>query len=655
MRKAITKLIAILLLIVMMSSTTLAEYRPDFSGPSGMDSFIYIEEGFTTETGVFLPPGYYSWEDLLSLGINPNHFMGTDDPAGADEPTVPDDPAGSDDPTVPDDPAGSDEPTVPDIPVDPIIPDAPEQNPELSRQIVRIGLRYGNDVMDGANLANSVGSGFRFGYYDSNNTFIPLGYTTHTTISVVKTENVYYGTPSGYTSYYDHITSNVGVGCYHLQLGGGYGSFEEAYAIASQYSGGFVAFIGGVYYVRIGNYLVRDNAVAAQENLAASGISTELKGTSSYAVSVVVTGTNTIVFQYDDNGSGTGLGVEPIAAAEGQKCISLFAGTRYYGGFRYERIDGGDLTIVNMIAVDDYVKGVICNEMSPSWPIEALKAQAVCARSYVLHNLNSHRKHHFDACTTVCCQAYGGVTKATSDTDYAVDSTMGIVASYNGTVANTVFYSSNGGASEASSTVWGSNQSRYPYLVGVVDPYEATVKISGYEWTRTWTGKELATLLQNAGYKKCSKIVSVKITEYTATGNPAWVDFTDDQGKVWTLNAKAVNDALPLRSWRYEFANSAEINLTINGETPVDTLTGLYALDQNGNLVLVQDHAYIITDDGVISSEGSGAVTGDTFTIVGRGWGHNVGMSQYGACAMAKLGYTYDQILKFYYTGITVG
>ena len=87
----------------------------------------------------------------------------------------------------------------------------------------------------------------------------------------------------------------------------------------------------------------------------------------------------------------------------------------------------------------------------------------------------------------------------------------------------------------------------------------------------------------------------------------------------------------------------------------MEALTGYYAIDGNRNLVFVQEHAYIITDDGVISSDGTGAVIGDSFTIVGRGWGHNVGMSQYGAYAMAKQGYTYDQILKFYYTGITVG
>ena len=666
MRKLSIKVTALFLLVVLLTGVALASAPGYPSPPPFPGAFIHVEEGYYTEDGQYVPPGYYfsdgSYvpEDESGSGTyippaddDPEPSGDPDDPVNPDDPDNPDDPADPVDPEIPDTP---DLPGIPDVPgTDPEYPE-PQLDPELSRKVVRIGLRYGNDAMDGANLGNTVGSGFRFGYYTTDNKFVSVGYTSRTTISVVKTENVYYGSYNGYATYYDHLTnSNIGVGCYHLQLGGSYGSFEAAYNIASQYTGGFVAYVNGTYYVRIGNYLNRDAAVAAQNSYAASGVSTELKGTSSYGVSVVVKGTNTIIFQYDDNGNGTGLGVEPIPAANGQKCVSVFAGTDYYGGFRYERINGGNLTIVNMIAVDDYIKGVVCNEMSSSWHIEALKAQAVAARSYALHNLNSHRSHHFDACPTVCCQSYGGLEKATSDTDYAVDSTMGVVVRYDGGIANTVFYSSNGGASEASSTVWGSSQSRYPYLVGVVDPYEATVKISGYEWTRTFTGSEVTAYLKKMGYVNCATIVSAKITAYTATGNPAQVTFTDKQGLSYQISAYAVNKYFPLRSWRYEFANTAEIDLSLNGETPVDTLTGLYALDENGNLVLVQEHAYIITDNGVISSDGSGPVTGDSFTIVGWGWGHNVGMSQYGAYAMAKLGYTYDDILRFYYTGVTVG
>lgn len=674
MKKSIIKLMAVVLCAVILCSTAAASYQ---SGVQTGD-LIRISEGFVTAEGVYIPPGFYSRELLLAMGVDISEIDGSgeqDDPSQTD-PTEPVDPeVPIDDPSIPVDPEPSEEPDEPQPSENPDEPDPaedpdepepsddpsdgdtdPQVNPELSKRIVRIGLRYGSSAMDGANLGNTIGSGFRFGYYNSDNEFVPVGYTSKTTISVVKTENVYYGTYDGYATYYDHLTgANVGVGCYHLQLYGSYASFEEASAVAAQYTEGFVAYISGTYYVRLGNYLNREDAVAAQNDYAAAEISTELKGTSSYALSVVVRGTNTILFQYDDNGSGTGLGVEPIPASEGQKCVSVFAGVDYYGGFRYERINGGDLTIVNMIAVDDYIKGVVCNEMSPSWPSEALKAQAVCARSYVLHNLNRHSKYHFDACQTVCCQSYGGLTNAAASTDAAVDSTMGIVARYNGSIANTVFYSSNGGASEASSTVWGGSQSRYPYLVGVVDPYESGLNINN-EWSRSFTGDELKSYLRKMGYANCTTIVSVKISEYTATGNPAQITFTDSQGRSYQITAYAMNTYFPLRSWRYEFVSSAEeLELTINGEEAVDTLAGLYAIDGDGNLVPVQDNAYIITDDGVISSNGSGVVTGDTFTIKGRGWGHNVGMSQYGAYAMAKLGYTYDQILEFYYTGITVG
>lgn len=665
MKKSIIKLMAVMLFAVILCSTAAAAYQ------SGVQTgeLIRISEGFVTADGVYIPPGFYSRELLLAMGVDISEFDGSGedpDPSPTDptEPVDPEEPI--DDPSIPTEPEPSENPDEPEPSEDPDEPEpsdapsggdtGPQVNPELSKRIVRIGLRYGSAAMDGANLGNTIGSGFQFGYYNSSNEFVPVGYTSKTTISVVKTENVYYGTYDGYATYYDHLTSaNIGVGCYHLQLYGSYASFEDAAFVAAQYTEGFVAFISGTYYVRLGNYLNREDAVAAQNDYAAAEIPTELKGTSSYALSVVARGTNTIIFQYDDNGSGTGLGVEPIPASEGQKCVSVFAGVDYYGGFRYERINGGDLTIVNMIAVDDYIKGVVCNEMSSSWPLEALKAQAVCARSYVLHNLNRHSKYHFDACQTVCCQSYGGLTNAAASTDNAVDSTMGIVASYDGGIANTVFYSSNGGASEASSTVWGGSQSRYPYLVGVVDPYESSLSIDN-EWTRSFTGDELKSYLKKMGYANCTTIVSVKISEYTATGNPAQVTFTDSQGRSYQITAYAMNKYFPLRSWRYEFVSSAEEpELTINGEEVVDTLTGLYAIDGDGNLVLVQDNAYIITDDGVISSEGNGVVTGDTFTITGRGWGHNVGMSQYGAYAMAKLGYTYDQILEFYYTGITVG
>ena len=545
-------------------------------------------------------------------------------------------------------------------------------------RIIRVGLHYGTGAMEGLNLLNDVGSGFRFGYYDSSNRFVELGSTQQKAISVVETMNVYYGAYNGYACYYTALTSSaVAVGEYHLQLPGVYGTFAEAQAVASAYPGGFPAYIGGAFYARVGNYTTRDGAVAAQSNLAAQGVYTELRGTSEYGISVVITGTNTILFQYDDNGSGTGLGVEPTSL-NGEKCTTWSKERLYNGGFRFERIKGGKLTVVNIVGLEDYVKGVVPNEMSNSWPIEALKAQAVAARSYALSLGTKHSAHHFDICFDVDCQAYYGRAKAGANSDAAVDQTAGQVAIYNGKLAQTFYYSSNGGASESVSTVWGSNQASYPYLVGKIDPYEAAANINN-NWTYSISGASLAAKLRGIGYASVgNSITSIAVASLTDSGNPRQITFTDSNGKNFTIDSRYVVNMLSLRSYRYGFDAAATQqpsatapSFSVNGTTSVSGTDGLYAIDGSGNVIPVGADAYVITDSGTsplsqsggtTSAGGSGlgsltSTTGSngTFTFVGKGWGHNVGMSQFGAKAMAEQGHTYLQILQFYYTGITVG
>ena len=97
--------------------------------------------------------------------------------------------------------------------------------------VIRVGLHYGTGSMDGLNLENEVGYGFRFGYYDNTNQFIMLGSMDQQLISVVTAKNVYYGTYNGYTSYHTALTSSsVVVGEYHLQIPYAYSSFEQAKA-----------------------------------------------------------------------------------------------------------------------------------------------------------------------------------------------------------------------------------------------------------------------------------------------------------------------------------------------------------------------------------------------------------------------------------------
>lgn len=549
----------------------------------------------------------------------------------------------------------------------------------LDDRVIRVGLAYSgyqSRTIDGANLANDTGHGFRLGYFDDSNRFVQLGTTAKEKISVVETVNVGYGTSGGYTSYHASLagSASVVVGEYHLQLPDSYATFDEAQAAAAAYEGGFPAYIGGTFRARIANCASREEAQAVQERFAGEGVETGIVGTTAYGVSVVITGTDTILFQYDDKGSGTGLGIMPNAAGGDEDFVTLFNteafgrdNNRWYGGFRYERVGGGNLTVVNMVKLGDYLKGVVPIEVSSSWPIEAQKAQAVAARTYALANLNAHRSAHFDLCPSTDCQAYSGLARAAANSDRAVEETAGVTVKYNGTYASCNYYSSNGGASMSAKDVWGTN---YPYLLGKADPYEASINVNNY-WTFSCSFRELTSKLNLS-----STAAGARITEYTDGGNPLTIAFYGADGRLLASKTTAqLVRALGLKSYHYELGLSGGSSsgssgsgggLAVNGSQTLSGLDGLYAVDGNGDAFVLPEDVWVITGDGTSTAESwsgssggqdSGLYTGTNgiFVISGRGAGHNVGMSQWGAYAMAGQGFTYDQILKFYYTGVTVG
>ena len=334
-------------------------------------------------------------------------------------------------------------------------------------EMVRVGLAYGSGALVNANLENNTGygSGYRMGYFDDDLDFVELAWTDEdeTQITMVKTQNTWVNG----TSYSNSDNGGDVIGCYHVLVESGYRSYEQAAADAQEYRDGFVAWIDGDYQVRAGSYTSRQEAEDAAQSLGGT-----VAGTSSYAVNVTRTGTAEILFQFD-GGDDLALGVMPdVTGADAVR--TWFKGYRYYGGFRYERIGGGDLTVVNIVDLETYIKGVVPYEMSSSWPLEALKVQAVCARSYAYINIHSgkHTSYHFDVCNTTDCQAYYGAGtnsssyQATERTDQAVDETAGEYAWYDGQVIEAFYSSSHGGASESVYNVWGTSLKQYPYLCG---------------------------------------------------------------------------------------------------------------------------------------------------------------------------------------------
>ena len=249
---------------------------------------------------------------------------------------------------------------------------------------IQVGLAYGSGALVNANLENNTGygAGYRLGYFDRDLDFVELGRTgsKETRITVVKAQNTWVNG----SSYANSDNGGAVIGSYHLQVET-CASYEEAARAAEDYRDGFPAWIDGEYQVRSGAYATREEAEDAQSRLGGGTI----VGTSSYGVNVTRTGTDEILFQFD-GGDGLALGVLPDVTGE-DEVRTWFKGNRYYGGFRYERIGGGDLTVVNIVDLETYLKGVIPYEMSNSWPLEALKVQAVCARSYAYNNLRSSR------------------------------------------------------------------------------------------------------------------------------------------------------------------------------------------------------------------------------------------------------------------------
>lgn len=549
---------------------------------------------------------------------------------------------------------------------------------------VRAGLSYGSGALPSANLENAVGSGYRFGYYDSQDQFVTLGSTAETQISMLKTQNLYLSTNGSYTT---SVTGNGVVGCYHVQLPGSYDSFQAAQSAAVGVDHGFPAWVSGTYYVRAGAYATRAEAEAAQSGY---GAGASVTGTSSYGVTVTKTKTTTILFQFD-NGEGGIFAVSPGAGGE-KGAKTWFKGNKYAGNFLYERIGGGNLTVVNRVSMDDYVKGLVPYEMSSSWPAEALKAQAVCARSFVVSAGTKHGNYHFDVCNTTCCQVYQGCNRATADSDAAVDATSGIYAWYGGEIAKTFYYASNGGATESCQNVW---TATLPYLTGKADPYEADIanSVNGYYWTKTFTPSQLTALLRNRGYN-CGNIVDLTVSQFTNSGNVYSITFTDDAGKTFVFSKANARSILGVKSMHFTISGGSSSATpptpsvpeepttpgnqyyVDNASTSLPNLDGVWAIGGDGKTETLSVPISVLTLDGVetlqttvpttpiAASNPEGTTTATaataapvtaaagTFVVSGAGNGHNVGMSQWGAYAMAKRGYSYEQILNFYYTGI---
>lgn len=375
---------------------------------------------------------------------------------------------------------------------------------------VKVGLAYyysayRDSSVSAARLENAVGSGYEFGYFDSDREFVALDATDETRLTM-------------------RVTSGTGIGVYSTDSG------ELLYSVSS-------------------------------------------------------------------TSSGSKLAIMPVSS--GAEAETWFAGYKYCGGFEYAVLGGSKISVINVVDIERYVMGVCASEMSGSWPVEALKAQAVCARTYVAKYMMSSAYYYscgFDVTNDTYCQAYTGSTSVTDRIVQAVTATENEYLTYNGALTEALYFSSDGGATEDNYNVNGNND--HPYLKGVYDPYEQeTDAVNIYSsWSVSYTASEIASLTGLSDVAEVNTVLS-------DTGNVIQITFKSSSGLTRTYARSACRTSLGLYSIRYDVS---------------------------------------------VNSDGSVAFTGG-------GWGHSLGMSQFGAYAMASsYGADYTDILGFYFTGVGI-
>lgn len=280
------------------------------------------------------------------------------------------------------------------------------------------------------------------------------------------------------------------------------------------------------------------------------------------------------------------------------KDITIYHGDkvrRYRGEVDVVVTEQQKLMVINRIDMEAYIRGVLYHEVSAKWPMEAMKAQAVAARTYALYQIKTNKDQMYDVTSDIYSQMYGGKSAERYRTNLAVNRTEGQVLLSDGKILPAFFHANCGGHTEDVSELW---KFDLKPLKGVKCPYCRLQP--GYAWKRNFKSQDVQELLNQKGYK-IGSIKDVAIVGKNRSGRITFLRFEDRDGKVLLIAGKDFRD--------------------------------------------------IVGPNIVRSNKYNVEMKGYYFDLIGVGWGHGVGMCQWGANQMSQEGFTYEQILEFYYPG----
>lgn len=274
----------------------------------------------------------------------------------------------------------------------------------------------------------------------------------------------------------------------------------------------------------------------------------------------------------------------------------IFNGLEYSGFFRLV-VGGDEILVVNVVGLEEYLESVVPSEVPALWPMEVLKAQAIASRTYALRKILENKDKEYDVVASYKSQVYSGTIKQHPRTRQAVRETRGMVMTHNGEVIFAFFHANSGGLTESAEII-GSRS--FPYLRPFVD------KFSRNTFRSFWrTSIPKAEFLRRIFGTENVRLVEIEIPSRTSAGSVREVKVVASGG------GRDFSRVISINEFRETFP------LVLSAKFEVD-------------------------------------VEGEAVVFRGYGWGHGVGMSQWGAKEMASQGYSYREILRYYYKDVDI-
>jgi stage II sporulation protein D len=514
-------------------------------------------------------------------------------------------------------------------------------------ETIRVGLKF--DTTAPAAVSIGSDSGIEFGY-DTGSGFISL--YTHTGKSdIFVRKDSFFNDKNGL-----HIEAGLGTGFpadadfgpYHLQISEPCADLQKAYDLLQEISNkgleGYIAYDNG-WRVWTGRYTGIQEMERKKGELADRlGGKYDIYPVYPYEERLQVNDeSGRVVFIYE-GGDGF-LSARPLDGS-----IVKVDGKRFRGSIEFKRHNGGNITVVNSLPLEHYLYGVVPREVSPSWHMEALKAQAVAARNFAVVNLKKHGALGFDVCSGTDCQVYGGFDSESPSTNAAVDETAGQLIYYEGSPITAFYHASSGGHTENAENVWSIS---LPYIKAVDDSFDSG---SPHEsWERVYTSQQISSILAQHDIS-IGSIQDIQVDSYTPAGRSLALTIQGSRGStvLEKERSRAIFGYNDLKSTLFTVETDADLFVLGEVGQPVQKVTAVQSKAVNSSgIKTLEDGRDVLT---VRSSRDHSTINKypTRFIFRGKGWGHGLGMSQWGAKGMAEAGYSHKEILEYYYQGCVV-